>query len=462
MRKQIGRGAVVSIVVGSVIGSGIFILPGLMTAQLPSPPWVVAAFVAGGLLSLFGALTLAELGGMFPDEGGQYVYLRETVGKGWAFLFGWASFWLIQTGIIAAVSLAFGRFAGLVFGYDDAVTTAFVAVAAIAALTAINALGIRQGTAVQNLLTVVKVAGILVLVALAFFAGAPEHGWLSPAMPDAAGWDFVTLFGLAALAGIFAYDGWYVVTYVAGEVRDPQRSIPLGLTLGMVGVVVVYLITILAYFWVLSAAEVSAIGTDGNSRIAADVAAAVIGPAGALLLAGLVMLSTLGAVNGQVLTGPRLFAALARDGMFWNAMGRRRGKRRSPVTALVFQGEWAAFLVLLSIFATDAYLAIVSAVVFGIWLFFIPTTVGYFRMRWREPGRPRPYRAWGHPVVPGLFLLAAASIVVNAIAHDVRLLVADGWGGLPDLPSLWALLLILVGVPLLARGRTRKDTPVPA
>ncbi len=461
VEARIGRGAIVSLLIGSVIGSGIFILPGLMMAQLPSPAWVLAAFVAGGLVSLCGALTLAELGGMFPEEGGQYVYLRETLGPSWGYLFGWTSFWVVQTGIIAAVSLAFGRFGGLLFGYDSAVTTAFVAVAAIVGLTTINAFGIRQGAFVQHLLTAAKVLGLLILIGAAFLAGPPEHGWLRPLMPGGGALDIATMFGLAALAGIFAYDGWYVVTYVAGEVRNPQRNIPVGLLIGMAGVLLVYTLTVMAYFWVLSASEVQAIGNDGNSRIAAAAAAAVFGPLGAALMAGVVMLSTLGAVNGQVLTGPRLFAAVARDGRFWSAFAGRRGKAQSPVMAMVFQAEWAAFLVLLSVAATDAYLALVNAVVFGIWLFFIPTTIGYFRMRRREPERARPYRAWGHPVIPGLFLLAATAIVVNAITHDVTALADDGWAAAPNLSALWGMVLILAGMPsILHRTRTNR-TAVP-
>lgn len=450
----------VSIVLGSVIGSGIFILPALMTATLPSAPWVLAAFIGGATVSLFGALTLAELGGMFPEEGGQYVYLRESLGRGWGFLFGWTQFWVVQTGIIAAISLAFGRFAGIVLGYDDAVTTAFVAVGAIAALTFINALGLRQGAFVQNILTIVKVAGIALLVGLAFFSGFPDHAWLGGDAPG--GWDLVGLIGLASLAGIFAYDGWYVVTYMAGEVKDPQRNIPFGLIVGMLLVAAVYVLTLLAYFWVLPTGDVAAIGTDGNSRIAAEVAAAVLGPVGAVLVAGLVMASTLGATNGQVLTGPRLFAGVARDGLFWRPFGKRNKRTDAPVMGLIYQGEWAAFLVLASVAATDAYLAVVSSVVFAIWLWFIPTAIGYFRMRRLHPDRPRPYRAWGHPVVPAVFLLAASAIVVNAVVSDILALSARGLAALPDLSSMWGLLLMAAGAPFLWRRRDGTDSDIPA
>jgi amino acid transporter len=463
--RTLGLGATTSLLIGSVIGSGIFILPGVMTAQLPSPPWVLAAFAAGAVVSIAGALTLAELGGMFPQEGGQSVYLERTLGRGWSFLFGWTAFWVVQTGVIAAISLAFGRFAGILFGYDDAVTTAFVAVAAIALLTLVNVLGIRQGSFLQNLLTVAKVAGIAVLVIAAFIAGKGEHAWLSPSMPAERGLDLAGAFGIAALAGIFAYDGWYVVTYVARDVKRPQRTIPVALALGMLVVAAVYLVTVLAYFWVLPAGEVAAIGDDGNSRISAEVARAVLGAGGATFIAVVVMLSTLGATNGQVLTGPRLFSGLARHGLWWQAFG-RRGRFATPTIGLVLQGEWAAMLVMVSVFARDAYIAVVNSVVFAIWLWFIPTAIGYFRMRRREPDRPRPYRTWGHPIVPALFLAAAVAIVANAVVQDVRLLGAGGVAALPQTTSVWALALIAVGAPLVPRvtqrashGRAAADAP---
>lgn len=454
VEPRLGLGATLSLVVGSVIGSGIFILPGVMTAALPSPPWVLAAFAAGALVSIAGALTLAELGGMFPQEGGQSVYLRETLGRGWAFLFGWTAFWVVQTGIIAAIALAFGRFAGILLGYDDAVTTAFVAVASIAGLTLVNVIGLKQGVLVQNLLTLAKVAGLGFLVVVAFLAGKGDHGWLDPGMPVERGFDLAGVFGVAALAGIFAYDGWYVVTYVAREVKRPQRNIPLALGLGMAAVAIVYLVAVLAYFWVLPAGDVAAIGDDGNSRIAAEVARAVLGVGGATFIAVVVMLSTLGATNGQILTGPRLFSGLARDGLWWSAFA-KRGRFRTPTSGLVLQAEWAAFLVMVSVFARDAYTAVVNAVVFAIWIWFIPTAIGYFRMRRREPERERPYRTWGHPFVPGLFLAAAVAISVNAVIQDIRALLDDGAGALSSLTSVWGLTLIAAGLPVLRRVQRR-------
>lgn len=459
---RLGTFAITNIVVGSVIGSGIFILPALMTAQVPSPLLVMLAFVGGGIISLFGALTLAELGGMYPKEGGQYVFLRETVGPTWGFLYGWTAFWVVQTGIIAAVALAFGRFAGLLFGYDDAATSALVAVAGIVVLTLINLRGVTRGAAVQNITTVAKLAALGVLVIGGFLMARPDHRILTPLLPDGfGGWDLATTLGLAALTGIFAYDGWYYATYMAGEAKDPQRSIPKGLALGMLVVVGTYLAAVVAYFYVLPADDVAAVGADGNARIAAAVAEAFLGGPGVFFVAIAVMISTFGAVNGTILTSPRLFRAIANDGRFWHPFAKTSKRTQAPHMALVFQAEWACFLVLLSIPARDAYLALVNSIVFGIWLFFIPTAIGYFRMRRLRPDMDRPYRTWGHPVVPALFLGAAVVIVVNGIVGDIRAIATVGFAAAaPSLTTFWGALMIGLGVPFALRDKFRQRRPV--
>lgn len=457
---------VTTLTLGSIIGSGIFILPGEMAALVPSPLVVLAIFVATGAIALAGALTLAELGGMFPREGGQYVYLRESMGRGWAFMFGWSQFWVISTGIIAALSLALARFAVLVLGLPGGRAEIAIALVTIGVLTTINIVGLRPAAWVQNTFTVAKVAALAGLVAASFLLADPDHDPFDAAGGMPSGFDLLAAVSAAGLAAVFAYDGWHATTFVSAEVRHPQRNVPLGLGLGTAGVVVVYLSVVLAYFWVLPAGDIAAIGEDGTSRIGAEAARVTLGGTGARLISVAAVVSIFGSVNAFVLSGPRLFRAAASDGLFWGPLS-RTGRTGTPVTGLVLQAEWAAFLVLLSAPAPDAYLAIVRAIVFGLWLFHIPTAVGYFRLRRARPDAERPYRTWGHPVVPGLFLAAGLFIVGSAVWADVDRLASDGLtpGNAALYSSLWGSLIVASGLPFLLRkggpSEARAPTPEP-
>lgn len=424
MKRALGTKEAVALIVGSIVGSGIFLLPATTAALLGSPGLVFLVWTVCGLLAVTGGLTVAELGGMFPKAGGQYVFLREAFGPRVAFTYGWAFFWVIQTGIIAAVATAFAVFAGF-FLPLDVLATRLVAVGVIVLLTAVNYVGVRYGAAVANVSTSAKVLAIvlLVLLGLALAAGRGSFGPFLPAEPPAGG--LVSAFGLALVATLFAYDGFNQAAAVAGEVRDPGRAVPRATIVAVLLVMAVYLAAVAVYLHVLPIGEVAASG-----RLAADAAVDFLGPAGAGLVAAAVLVSTFGTVNAYVLSGPRVYYALAEDGRFYRGFKSLHARFATPDFGLVVQAEWACLLVLTGSFAT-----LVNYVVVALACFHVLMGIALFRLRRERPDAPRPYRCWGYPVVPALFTLTMAFIVVNAVVTT-------------PLQAGTAVLIVLSGVPV--------------
>lgn len=418
------------LVVGTVIGTGVFLKTALMTQQLGTPWLVLLAWVAAGLLSLAGALTYAELGAMFPEAGGEYVYLRKAYGDLPSFLYGWMQFAVAATGGIAGISVAFAIFlSALVPMGDPWVERTFhpfgrelhwqlglqqaVAVAAIVLFTAVNCVGVAFGGRVQSALTAAKVLGIAAIVGGVFLLSRSASWSHFDAAPGAAELGGAQAFGAAMLAALWAYNGWYVLPLVAGEVRDPRRNVPRGLILGMLVVLAVYLLTNFSYFYALPVGEILTSNSTAYPAalpVATKAVQTFLGPVGTGFVSVVFIVSTLGALNGVILANARIPYAMARDGLFFARLGEVSEGGRVPVWAMIFQGAWASVLAL-----SGTFDQISTYSIFALWIFFGITAAAVFVLRRKMPGAERPYRTLGYPVVPFVFILVAAWLVANTI-----------------------------------------------
>ncbi|HUQ83951.1 MAG TPA: amino acid permease [Gemmatimonadaceae bacterium] len=400
------------LVVGGIIGSGIFFTPAETARALPTSGLVFLVWTIGGVVALAGALTYAELGAMMPDAGGAYVYIREGFGRLPAFLYGWMALLSIGTGALAAVALGFAGYAGRFIDIAPFGGPIGVATATILVLTATNYLGIKPGAMVQNVFAVAKIVALaaLILIGLALWTriGVPLPVANAPA-PRAS-----LLSGLATafVAVLFTIGGWQQMNMVAGEIREPARTIPRALTLGIAIVIACYLGA--------NAVYLHALGRDGlaaSSAVAADTATRLVGSTGATFITVAAMLSILGFVNVVILATPRIFFAMARDGVFLQAAARVHPKFGSPHISVLIMGGWSIALILIT---QGEIGALLSGVVFADWIFFGLGAASVFALRRSRPDAPRPYRAWGYPVVPGLFVVAAVLGIVSAYVSSPK------------------------------------------
>lgn len=425
LRRELGVGSAALLVVGGIIGSGIFFTPAEVARALPTGGWIMGVWAIGGFLAFAGALTYAELGAMLPDAGGPYVYIRQAFGQLPAFLYGWMALMSIASGAIAAVAMGFagylGRFVDLgVMGGQLA-----VAAATIAVLTITNVMGLKPGLVLQNILTTAKIVALAVLVVGGLVAWAGMTG--APAVPNAPPPRESLLSGFAAafVAVLFTIGGWQQMNMVAGEIRDPQRNIPRALFLGVAIVVAIYLGANAVYLHTL--------GRDGlaaSSAVAADVMQRMVGPIGATFITAAAMLSILGFVNVAILSNSRLPYALAVDGAFLEAAGRVHPRYATPYVSILMLGGWSLVLLLGS---KGRIGDLLSGVVFADWIFFGLGAASVFALRKQRPDLERPYRVLGYPILPGLFVVAAAGGVASAF------IAAPGM-------SLLGCALLLVGV----------------
>jgi APA family basic amino acid/polyamine antiporter len=401
LTRSLTRTNAIAMVAGTIIGASIFVQPSEIARHLATPGQIMFVWIACGVLTLFGALVCAELASAFPQTGGLYVFLRDTFSPLAGFLWGWAMFWTMHSGIVAAIATVFARYATYFVPLGDT-GTRVIAVALIAALSALNYRGVRAGSRVQTVLTGAK----LVAVAAMVLAGFALAGY-TPAAPGAgaaAGGGSASDFLLAMVAGLFAYGGWHMVTYTAGETVMPARTIPVALVAGVAIVTASYIALNLVYLAVL---PLEAVRT--STRVAADGADAVLGAGGAGLMAGLVMMSSLGALTGIVLTGPRVYYSMAHDGLAFRWLGHVHPVHRTPSHAIVAQGVWASLLA-----ATGAYQTLFTRVIYTEWLFFALMAAGVFALR-RRPGYQPGYRTPGYPAVPAVFIAASLAIVANQV-----------------------------------------------
>jgi APA family basic amino acid/polyamine antiporter len=465
------------VVVGSMIGSGIFIVSAAMARQIGSAGWLLVAWACTGVLTIAGALSYGELAAMMPRAGGQYVFLREAFSPFWGFLYGWTFFLVIQAGTIAAVAVGFARYSGILFPWIDETrwviepihlgsgyalslsTTQLVALAMIALLTWTNTRGLRYGRAIQNVFTTAKTGALLGLIGVALLLGwnaAAVRGnfgdaWTARAVEAVGpGLTAATAFGLfvalclAQTGSLFSSDAWHNITFTAGEVKDPQRTLPRALLLGTGLVIALYLLANVAYLVVLPLGDIQRAPLD---RVATATLERIFPGVGVGLMAAAIMVSTFGCNNGLILAGARTFYAMARDGLFFSAVG-RLNQARVPAAALILQGVWSAVLVLPRTHDPakgtygNLYGNLLDYVVSAALLFYILTIVGLFRLRRTRPDAPRPYRAWGYPVLPAIYLLGAGAIVAMLFVYQT----ATTWPG---------LVIVLLGVPVYLVWRRR-------
>lgn len=418
--RRLGLLDSVSIVVGTVIGAGIFLVPGAIARDLPSLPLMLAAWAAAGVLSFLGALAYAELGAMLPESGGQYVYLREAYGPLPAFLCGWSFFLVIQSGSIAAVCVGFAIYLSYLIPGVPGVTR-WAPPLLIAVLTAVNYRGVRAGARVQNTFATLKILGIALLVAASFSGRAPlAWDWALHA-------ESISLkgAGLAMLGCFVAYEGWHVIAFAAGEVRDPRRTLPQALGGGVAIAIVIYLVANLAYTRVLPMTELAATG-----RPAALTAERTLGTLGAALVTWTILLSSIGCANGSILTAPRIYFAQARDGLFFERLARIHPRYATPYIAILAQGVWTALLA-----ASGSYEILIAYVVFTSWVIHAMCVFGVLILRRKRPDAVRPYKLWGYPVTPLLFVTFAGWFVLNTLTER-------------PVSSLGGLVLVASGIPV--------------
>jgi APA family basic amino acid/polyamine antiporter len=473
------------LVAGSMIGSGIFIVSAIIAKQVGSPGWLIVVWLVTGVLTLMAALSYGELAAMMPKAGGQYVYLREAFSPLWGFLYGWTLFLVIQTGTIAAVAVGFGRYTGVLIpwvsesnyiiepirfgGYAFSLSTAqFLGLAMIALLTFMNTRGLNLGKLIQNVFTTAKTGALIALILLGIIVGIRSgagaanfsdfwtlRGGLQEVGP---GLTAATAFGLfvgicvAQTNSLFSADAWNNITFTAGEVKNPKRNIPLSLAFGTFLVIALYLLANVAY---LAALPFSAIQNAPSDRVASETANVIFPGTGATIMAVAIMISTFGCNNGLILAGARAYYAMARDGLFFRRVG-TLNKNHVPAWGLIIQGIWAGVLVLPRTVKTDAagkvtgygnlYGNLLDYVISAALIFYILTIIGLFVLRKKRPDVERPYKAWGYPIVPALYIVGATIILAVLFIYQT----ATTWPG---------LIIVLTGVPIYFLWRKPDSQP---
>jgi APA family basic amino acid/polyamine antiporter len=478
--KGLGLFDATMIVCGSMIGSGIFIVSADIAHQVQSPALLLGVWIVAGLMTIIGAVTYGELAAMMPDAGGQYVFLRESLSPLWGFLYGWTMLLVIQTATIAAVAIAFAKFTAVMLPWFSASAWIWklgtvgpwnfwfgalgpynvglnhqnlLAILSIVFITWINTRGLSVGKIVQNVFTVAKVGALAALVLVGFaYSTAAAHSanftdfWrgaslsaMHPYPPDASIWSIstLTLIGVAMVGALFSADAWNNVTFTAAEVRNPSRNLPLSLALGTGIVITLYVLANFAYLRVLPlggdphGATVLARGiefaTDG--RVGTAVTEVAFGPIGAVIVAIAIIISAFGCNNGLILSGARIYYAMSKDGLFFKSVG-TVNKHRSPSVALWVQCLWASILCL-----SGTYSQLLDFLIFAVLIFYILTFCGLFILRWKRPDMPRPYKAFGYPVLPIIYLVVAVFIEIQLLRYKPQYT----WPG---------LIIVVVGVPV--------------
>lgn len=444
--KGLGLLESVTIVVGSMIGSGIFIVPSIMAGYIQSPKLIILLWIIGGIFTIFGALSYGELSAAMPKAGGQYVFLREAYSPFWGFLFGWTSFLVIQTGLIAAVAVAFAKYFGIffpqisehiavlslpLFGKMFIVSTAqIVAILSIIILTVINYFGVKSGAFVQNLFTFLKVIAVALLIVLAFFCSKGSFANIAasvkPLIPETVKMGLLAAMAVAISKALFAYDAWNTVTFAAEEVKDPRKNLPLALVLGTGIVTVLYVLATTAYFYLI---PVSAAAGVAENRIAAVAAQIIFGAPGLLFISAAILISTFGCNNGLILGGARIYYGMAKDKLFFKGAGEIHPKYHVPAKSLIYQCIWASILTL-----SGTYSDLLTYATFASILFATMTVFGLFILRKKYPELNKHFKVKGYPYVPIVYILIALAFLIYVVQGDP---INSGKG----------LVIILLGLP---------------
>jgi APA family basic amino acid/polyamine antiporter len=488
LSQSLGLFSSTAIVIGSMIGSGIFIVDADIARGTDSPALYLGAWVVTAILTMIGALSYGELAAMMPKAGGQYVYLRESLGPLWGFLFGWTLFLVIQTGTIAAVCVAFGKFLGVFFpvistthwlwhiahvpaltvgpmvlgNMEIGVSTAnLTGITIVILLAIVNVFGVKLGALIQNVFTTAKALSLTALILLAFTVGHNATAWAANFGPGLsqlwrnAGWsslhtvqvgvggpmvlvNVVVILAVVQVGSLFSADAWNNITFTAGEVKNPRRNIPLSLVMGTGFVLTVYFLVSLSYLLVLpmhgdpNGTTLLARGIQHASedRVATAALQQMLPYGGAWLMAGAILISTFGCANGMTLAGARVYYAMSRDGLFFKSVGKLHPRYKTPVAGLLVQAAWTVLLCV-----SGSYSQLLDYIIFAELVFYILTIVGLFVLRFKQPDRPRPYKAWGYPVLPALYLVLATGICVVLLRYKPQYT----WPG---------LVLVLLGIPV--------------
>jgi APA family basic amino acid/polyamine antiporter len=496
LAQSLGLFSATAIVIGSMIGSGIYIVNADIARGTDSPALYLAAWVVTGAMTLIGALSYGELAAMMPKAGGQYVYLREALGPLWGFLFGWTLFLVIQTGTIAAVCVAFGKFLGVFFpgisttrwlwhiahvpawrvgpmvlgNMDIGVSTANLAgIAVVLSLAIVNIFGVSLGAVIQNIFTSAKALSLAALILLAFTVGANATAWranfgsnfwrnadwrslhaVQVGVGGPTAWvNLLVILAVVQVGSLFSADAWNNITFTAGEVKNPRRNLPLSLLFGTGFVIAVYFLVSLGYMLVLplygdphgATAMARGIQFASEDRVATAVLGQILHSGGAMLMAGAILISTFGCANGMTLAGARVYYAMSQDGLFFRSAGRLHPRYRTPVAALIVQAFWTTVLCV-----SGSYSQLLDYIIFAELIFYILTIASLFVLRIRRPDAPRPYKAFGYPLLPAIYIAMAAWICAVLLRYKPQYT----WPG---------LALVLMGVPVYIFWSRRAKSP---
>lgn len=451
-RKKLSLLDSTAIIMGSMIGSGIFIVSADIAKQVETPGMLLMAWIITGVITILGALSYGELAAMMPKAGGQYVYLREAYNPMVGFLYGWTLFSVIQTGTIAAVGMAFALFTGvfipaispnnIIFslGSFHVSTQQLLAIFVIVLLTAYNFREVKTGAKLQNIFTITKVLALLALVVLGLYFGMNGHGNasnFSPAFPEVIGWTTISIFGAALTGSLFSADAWNNITFTAGEVRNPKRNLPLSLLIGTASVIGIYILANVAYIYVLGIDQIAAAD---NKRLGTVMMQNILGSNGNYFMAAMIMISTFGCLNGCILSAARVYYAMANDKLFFRPAA-KLNRNGSPSRSLVFQCIWASLLCF-----SGSYGDLLDYVMFAVMIFYVLTVSGLFILRRKRPDMERPYKAFGYPVLPaiyvGLAALVAFFMLINNNTNCIR-----------------GLIIMLIGIPVYFIFKKTLDKP---